>query len=187
MSDPLVAFVAKHCPEAVVPSAYAADEYKVVFPIDLGDGDLWLKAETSALDHLTKVKQVYEAWVKPGTNRGDLTHNVSNTIVVRPDEWVDVGHFVYHNRDSFGGVAMLGSSGDLDYPQAPFVEVLSEEEIRVKYGSDPERATKALLVTDFYRRLQSKWVEIPWGELREDEDRAGGTEIVACAGGACAF
>jgi ribonucleoside-diphosphate reductase alpha chain len=187
LTDPLVAFMAKYCPEAVVPSAYSQGEYKLVFPIDLGEAPQWYKAETSALDHLAKVKLVYEAWVKPGTDRGDLTHNVSNTIVVRPAEWKAVGDFVWANRQSFGGVAMLGSSGDLDYPQAPFVEVLSEEEIRLKYPDDVIRATKALLVLEQYRQLRLKWTALPWGDLREDTDAAGGVEVVACAGGACSF
>lgn len=187
MTDPLVAFVAKHIPEAVVPSAYTTGEYKLVFPIDLGEAPQWYKAETTALDHLAKVKLVYEAWVKPGTDRGDLTHNVSNTIVVRPDEWAAVGDFVWSNRQSFGGVAMLGSSGDLDYPQAPFVEVLDEAEVRVKYPTDVIRATKALTVLEQYRQLKSKWAALPWADLREDHDEAGGVEVVACAGGACSF
>jgi ribonucleoside-triphosphate reductase len=187
LTDPLVAFIKKHIPEAVVPSAYARDEYKIVFPVDLGEGPLWLKAETSAVEHLGKVKFVYENWVQPGTTRGDLTHNVSNTIVVRPEEWAAVGEFVWENKQSFGGVAMLGSSGDLDYPQAPFVEVLDEYQIREKYPDDVVRATKALCVLEDFRQLRAKWVALPWSALREDHDEAGGVEVVACAGGACAF
>jgi ribonucleoside-diphosphate reductase alpha chain len=187
LTDPLVAFIKKHIPEAVVPSAYTRDEYKIVFPVDLGEGPLWLKAETSAVEHLGKVKFVYENWVQPGTTRGDLTHNVSNTIVVRPEEWAAVGEFVWENKQSFGGVAMLGSSGDLDYPQAPFVEVLDEYQIREKYPDDVVRATKALCVLEDFRQLRAKWVALPWSALREDHDEAGGVEVVACAGGACTF
>lgn len=187
MTDPLVAFMAKHIPEAVVPSAYAEGEYKIVFPIDLGTAPQWYKTDTTALDHLAKVKLVYENWVKPGTDRGTITHNVSNTIVVRPEEWGAVGDFVWQNRQSFGGVAMLGSSGDLDYPQAPFVEILDEEAIRVKYTTDSVRAMKALLALEQYRQLKAKWTKIPWELLSETSDNAGGVEVVACAGGACAF
>ena len=168
-SDPLVVFMRQKCPEAVVQSAYNPEEFKIIFPIAL-EGEPWLKENTPALAHLDMVRTAQEKWVKPGTNRGHLHHNVSNTVVVKPDEWKAVADFIWNNRASFAGVALLGSSGDLDYPQAPFVAVQDE-------------ATEAL-----FNRLMSVWPDIDWTELKEaDGSGVGGTEVVACAGGACSF
>jgi ribonucleoside-diphosphate reductase alpha chain len=63
-----------------------------------------------------------------------ISHNVSNTVVVRDGEWDDVTRFIYDNRDVFAGVSLLADGGDLDYPQAPFVEVLEPKEIDSVFG-----------------------------------------------------
>lgn len=185
--DPLVEHIRKFVPEAIVPSAYNPEEVKIVFPIDLGSAPQWLKRDTTALSHLEKVKLVQENWVLPGTVRGNLTHNVSNTIQVGPDEWAEVEDYVWKHRDTFGGVAMLGASGDLDYEQAPFIEVLDPDEIHEKYRYDPIRREKAWNVRKQWLSLMSAWQLIDWAGLLETSDRSGGVEVVACAGGACSF
>ena len=63
-----------------------------------------------------------------------MSHNVSNTINVKESEWEDVEEFIYENRESFAGISLLPSTGDLDYLQAPFTKVLTVEEIVDKYG-----------------------------------------------------
>lgn len=188
-NDPIVKFMLQHVPSAVVQSAYNAAEVKLVFPIDLGDGPLWLKNDTEALDHLAKVATVQKEWVQTGRTRGDANHNVSNTVVVKPHEWDDVEDYIWANRDVFAGVSLLGSFGDLDYPQAPFVEVLSVAEAKAKYGNDPERLAKANEVRRQFDDLVAAWPKdgIPWGEFVEDEDASAGTDILACAGGSCSF
>ncbi len=184
--SPLSAHVARMVPEAVVPSSREG-EVVVVFPIDLGSGPLWLKDETTALDHLSKVKLVQDTWVRAGVNRGSAAHNVSNTIMVKPDEWDGVRDYIWENRSSFGGVALLGSFGDLDYHHAPFVEVLSPAEIIRKYGNDPVRREKATQVAVLFERLSAAWRDLDWSSLVEYDDQTSGVEVVACAGGACAF
>jgi ribonucleoside-diphosphate reductase alpha chain len=42
--------------------------------------------------------------------------------------------FVFANRHVFAGISLLPDGGDLDYPQAPFCEVLTAEEIVATYG-----------------------------------------------------
>jgi len=150
---------------------------------------LWLKGDTEALDHLAKVATVQKEWVQTGRTRDDAHHNVSNTVVVKPHEWDDVEDYIWNNRDVFAGVSLLGSFGDLDYPQAPFVEVLPKAEAEAKYGPDPERLAKATEVRRQFEDLVAAWPKdgIPWGEFVEDEDASAGTEILACAAGGCAI
>jgi len=97
------------------------------------------KNMVSALDLLDKVKQIQQNWVEAGTNPElcvdkTLRHNVSNTITVKDDEWEDVGDYIYKNRAHFAGISLLAASGDLDYPQAPFISVLTPIELVKEYG-----------------------------------------------------
>jgi ribonucleoside-diphosphate reductase alpha chain len=59
---------------------------------------------------------------------------VSNTINVRPHEWEDVADYIYNNRQWFAGISLLPQSGDLDYVQAPMVNVHTPREILHMYG-----------------------------------------------------
>lgn len=183
--DPLVQFIASINPEAVVPSAYAEDEVKLVFPIDLGAGPRWLKAGTDPIDHLEKVRMVQAQWVAPGGAVG--CHNVSNTVQVPPGRWQDVADHIWAHRADYAGVSLLGSFGDLDYEQAPFVAVRTPHEAFDEYGPLSDRFDKALDVYEKWIRLTKTWKPIDFTTFREDEDRAAGVEVVACAGGACSF
>jgi ribonucleoside-diphosphate reductase alpha chain len=83
------------------------------------------------------VKKAQQVWVEHGTNEhlcvdSRLRHNVSNTIVV--DDWEAVTKYVWENRAYFAGISFLAASGDKDYPQAPFTEVLTEQQILDTYG-----------------------------------------------------
>lgn len=98
-----------------------------------------VKNEHSAIDLLEDVKNVQQNWVVEGTRHErsklkNITHNVSNTISVMPNEWEAVGDFIYENRKWFAGVSLLSGSGDLDYPQAPFQAVHTPIETAKKYG-----------------------------------------------------
>ncbi|MEL6716511.1 MAG: recombinase, partial [Planctomycetota bacterium] len=97
------------------------------------------RRDTSASDLLEMVKLTKAHWIDAG--RRDercaqpwLSHNVSNTITVQPDEWGSVAEFIYDNRAHFAGISLLPDGGDLDYPQAPFVEVWTAEAIVRHYG-----------------------------------------------------
>ena len=64
-----------------------------------------------------------------------LSHNVSNTIHVRQDEWDLIEDYIYKNRKYFAGISLIPNSGDKDYPQAPFCAVPYEMDILREYGS----------------------------------------------------
>jgi len=97
------------------------------------------KNQVGAIDLLTHVKSTQQSWVIPGTNKTLctkpwLTHNVSNTINVKPSEWDEVENFIFKNRKFFCGISLLPITGDKDYPQAPFTAIyLPTEQVR-HYG-----------------------------------------------------
>ena len=95
------------------------------------------KKDLLNVKQLEYVKKAQQLWVEEGTNielcvDHRLRHNVSNTIVV--DDWEAVTKYVFDNKDWFAGISFLAATGDKDYAQAPFTEVLTEQQILDEYG-----------------------------------------------------
>jgi ribonucleoside-triphosphate reductase len=111
-------------------------------------------SDVSALDQL-KLWLVYqENWCE---------HKPSVTIMVKDEEWMSVGAFVYDNFDKISGVSFLPYN-EHSYKQAPYQEV-REEEL-------PEE------------------VAINWDKLKDFENGIDTTEAsqeFACSSGACAI
>jgi ribonucleoside-triphosphate reductase len=125
---------------AVEKSAWDAgnSDYSIIFPIEVPDGAK-TKNQLPALDLLQIVKDTQKDWVGSGKVlercvQPWLSHNVSNTIVVKDDEWEAVGQFIYDNREFFTGISLISDSGDKDYEQAPFCSVYTSREIVKEYG-----------------------------------------------------
>jgi ribonucleoside-diphosphate reductase alpha chain len=127
-------------PQACEKSSWSANNTDEVikFPIEVPDGAK-LKNQLPAVEMLSIVKDTQKHWVQSGKNKGlctqeYLSHNVSNTVTVKPDEWEDVTKFIYDNRKYFAGISLIPQSGDKDYPQAPFTTVYTSREIVKEYG-----------------------------------------------------
>jgi ribonucleoside-diphosphate reductase alpha chain len=127
-------------PQACEKSRWSANNTDEVikFPIEVPDGAK-TKNQLPAVDMLSIVKDTQKNWVHSGKNKSlctqdYLSHNVSNTVTVKPDEWEQVTKYIYDNRKYFAGISLIPQSGDKDYPQAPFTTVYTSREIVKEYG-----------------------------------------------------
>ena len=167
-------YFAKHNPHAVFDSPYNKGDVAIAFPVTVSESS-WIKRDTAALQHLEMVLETQKAWVETGTVRGHAHHNVSNTILVRPEEWTAVSDFIWQHRTHFAGVSLLPASGDLDYPLAPFVALRNAD------GSDrPEQMAK-------FEALLEAWQDVDYTQMVEETDETVPLAMVACAGGACSI
>ena len=127
-------------PQACEKSSWSANNTDEVikFPIEVPDGSK-LKNQLPAIEMLKVVKDMQRNWVYSGKNRSlctqdYLSHNVSNTVTVKPEEWDAVSRYIYDNRKYFAGISLIPQSGDKDYQQAPFTAVYTSREIVKEYG-----------------------------------------------------
>jgi len=127
-------------PQACEKSSWSANNTDEVikFPIEVPDGSK-LKNQLPAIEMLKVVKDMQKNWVYSGKNRAlctqdYLSHNVSNTVTVKPEEWDAVSRYIYDNRKYFAGISLIPQSGDKDYQQAPFTAVYTSREIVKEYG-----------------------------------------------------
>lgn len=112
--------------------------------------------DLSAIDQL-KTWMIYQKhWCE---------HNPSVTINVRPEEWFEVGAFVYEHFDEMAGVSFLPYD-DHAYQQAPYEEI-----------------TK----TDYKEFSKMMPKDIDWIKLGdyEQEDNTVAMQTMACSGDVC--
>jgi ribonucleoside-diphosphate reductase alpha chain len=160
-----------HCCETSVWGANGTDDV-ITFCVN-APKDAITKDDMTAIEFLDIIKSTQINWVVNGTalpdSTPDLTHNVSNTITVKSDEWDDVCDYIYENKEYFTGVSMLPDESETGtiYEQAPHEKVNSsdDEAIWANY-------------TDGYQNVD-------YTSLSEFDDNTIHREIVACAGGSC--
>ena len=116
----------------------------------------------AAFQLLKRVKLVTDAWVKPGFRKGQNTHNISATISIKDAEWVDVGEWMWENRNSYNGLSVLPYNGGT-YTQAPFEDCSKET----------------------YEVMMASLSNIDLTRVTEAEDNTDLKSEAACAGGSC--
>lgn len=146
----------------------------VSFPVVTKDGSIY-KNDLLGVKQLDYVKLAQQNWIEYGTNvelctDPNLRHNVSNTITV--DDWDEVEQYIYDNRKWFAGISLLSAMGDKAYPQAPFTEVFTADEIMQKYG--PASMLASGLIVDALQAFNNNlWVATDtvngWGEKLDSE------------------
>jgi ribonucleoside-triphosphate reductase len=124
------------------------------WPMKSPETGVMLESQT-AISQLEKWKVFKLHWTE---------HNPSVTIYVRPDEWLDVGKWVYDNWENVGGLSFLPYDGGV-YHLAPY---------------------EAIDKAEYDKRL-SEFPSIDWASLvnYEKDDMTDLHQQVACTGGGC--
>jgi ribonucleoside-diphosphate reductase alpha chain len=160
--EPVYQYMIEHFPELVEDDLERPSTQAILkFPIRAPKGSI-LRGEESAIGLLTRLKAVYNTWIKGGHREGSNTHNVSVTVTVKPDEWDEVFKWMWRNRDCYSAIALMPE--EIKYKQAVFTECTEYE----------------------YRKL-SKFIdkEIDLSKIIEDFDTTDMKKQIACAGGGC--
>jgi len=160
-NEALYQHLAKHHPELLEDEFFNKESQAVVeIPQKAPEGSI-LRTE-NALDLLERVRKFNTEWVQPGHREGQNSHNVSCTISVKDSEWPDVGEWMWKNRNTFNGIAVLPYNGGT-YTQAPFEDITEER----------------------FNMLESSLNNIDLTKVIEAEDETDLSGEAACAGGAC--
>ena len=116
----------------------------------------------SAMDLLERTKKFNMEWVKGGHRKGSNTNNVSATISVKQEEWDTVGEWMWKNKNTFNGLAVLPYDNG-SYTQAPFEDITEEK----------------------FLEMESHLNNIDLTQIIEMTDETDLKDQAACAGGAC--
>lgn len=125
------------------------------FPIAAPNNSITRK-DLSAIEHL-------ELWLD--YQRHWCEHKPSVTINVRPEEWKEVGDWVFDHFDEISGVSFLPYS-EHTYQQAPYQEITEEE---------------------YHRWVEKMPKNVNWSLLSayETSDNTTGSQELNCSAGAC--
>lgn len=116
--EPIYHYFKLKCPDLVEDEKFDPENTAVIsFPIDPDENGLG--KEEPSIDFLNRIKEVYQNWIVPGHRTGPNTHNCSATIDIKPEEYDEVGEWLWDNRESYMGLSFLPYS-NVNYPQLPF-------------------------------------------------------------------
>ena len=160
-NESIYAYLAEQHPELVKDEFFKPNIQAVIeVPQKAPDGAI--TRQESALDLLKRVSKVWKEWVKPGHRKGANKNNVSVTVTMKPEEWADVGEWMWENRDNFTALSVLPYA-DHSYVQAPFEDITEEQ------YNEMVKSLHAINLDDIV-------------EIADDTTLQG---EVACGGGAC--
>jgi ribonucleoside-triphosphate reductase len=118
--------------------------------------------DESAFQLLRRVKKITKEWINPGKRSGQNGHNVSATVSLHENEWTDAGEWMWDNRNSYNGLAVLPFNGGT-YQQAPFEDCSKEK----------------------FEAMMATLQDVDLTKIIEEDDNTDLKGEAACAGGAC--
>ena len=160
-NEPIYSYLAENHANLIEDEFFRPHDTAVIsVPQKAPEGSITRKE--SALQLLRRVKKVHTQWVKAGHRKGQNTNNVSATITIKPNEWGDVGDWMWQNKDFYNGLSVLPYS-DHTYKQPPFEDCNEQT----------------------YLEMQKTLEHIDLDNVRESEDNTDLKGELACAGGSC--
>jgi ribonucleoside-triphosphate reductase (thioredoxin) len=160
-NEPIYWHLAIHHPELVEDEYFRPHDTAVIsVPQKAPEGSIF--RTESAFQLLRRIKKITSEWVKAGHRSGQNGHNVSATISLRENEWVDAGEWMWDNRNAYNGLSVLPWDGG-SYQQAPFQDCTKEH----------------------YEAMMTTLKNVDLTKIEETEDNTDLKDQAACAGGAC--
>ena len=154
-------YLAEHHPEIVQDEFFKPTTTAVIeIPQRAPEGAI-LRTE-SALDLLGRVSKVWKDWVATGHRKGENKNNVSVTVTMKPEEWAEVGEWLWQNRMDYTAISCLPHS-DHSYIQSPFEDITKER----------------------YEEMVQHLHKIDLSKVVEDEDNTDLQSEAACSSGGC--
>jgi hypothetical protein len=158
-------------PDACEESVWSANKTDdvVTFPIEVSEKTL-LKQDLSAIQHLDIIKNTQKNWVAVGstsTNKKNIHHSISCTVLVKDTEWNTVADYLYENRHDFTAVSLLADNGDKVYQQAPFEAMISDEDLAK------------------FNKLKEAFKAVDYTKMFEEDDDTTLQQEMSCVGGVC--
>ena len=155
-------YLAINCPEIVEDCQFNPHNTAIVsVPQRAPEGSL-VRTDETAMEMLERIKNVYKTWVLGCHADGVNTHNISATVSLKPEEWNEVGVWMWDNKDYYNGISVLPHDGGT-YVQAPF-ETIDEAK--------------------FFEMLPLVR-NIDLSQVFENQDGTDLIQELACAGGVC--
>lgn len=118
----------------------------------------------SVIELLERIKKFNLEWVKGGYRSGSNANNVSATISIKDDEWLEVGEWMWQNKSSYNGLSVLPFDNG-NYRQAPFTDITQGE----------------------FKLLEDHLNDLDLTQVIEIEDQTDLRAEAACGGGACSI
>ena len=160
-NEPIYTYLSINHPE-LVEDEYFRPHDTAVIAVPQKSPEGAITRQESALQLLRRIKKISEEWIEAGHGRGQNTHNVSATISIRDSEWIDVGEWMWENRNCYNGLSVLPYDGG-SYVQAPFEDCSKET----------------------YEKMLDNLKKVNLNKVVEIEDNTNLSGELACAGGQC--
>ena len=160
-NESLYQYLAKYHPELVEDDFFKAHIQAVISVPQKSPYNAIMRDE-SALELLERVRKFNTEWVKTGHRKGANTNNVSATVSIKPNEWKEVGEWMWKYNETFNGLSVLPYDNG-SYVQAPFEDISQST----------------------YYRLEKTLSTINLTKIKENTDETDLNGEVACSGGAC--